>query len=1723
MDKESKKSSFDSMPDNEKLCFDSSKSTSNVVEFEPNLLRHARIHFGSIADQVLEVKVVPNSWTVPYAKPAPTGERYTPLEIAEITEDSKESKSLIKSWSDAKPRFTSFLELCIHPTGITRIKSMKDVEWKTAIKNMDVLAVHKLMIELHTFVKGGAGFQDDDATQKEHSNFNRLGGENLVSYIQRYTRMKEKLITVGATGITDKKYMYRFLEGLKTYDKSLAVQNKVVEYLALVETNNFPLNLATVQSELTALDRVQNVVQPSQPKGGNPFATVNVTDASFVPKPRMFADKSVGYQEPDGSYRIYTMNGISKKLKFEPGKGTTIDNQTADKKKGKGKKKKKDEGGNSDTPNSDRYFRSQAKKTGKSEAEVRKDTQCNNCFEYHECIAKDCKRPKKPAPAVNTTHANLKVGWNESEEVIETPEHLKGFFSVLAIDANPIEPSYLSDAPKKKKKKKPKKKVKTAELDWEEVPIVDTPSWLKNLGAPTMCMAHGMSKVATEEELELEESRRLKNYNSVNIDDHANIHLFANKSLLTNLRKLKDPIRVVGMGGMSKFIEYIGEHPLLGDVLYDPNNGYNIMSMDLLEELGYIDRKSEDRKTLYLYHKENKSVIAFKKDPFDRFWKCPVEEFDRELIRSFPIVAQLHREYFAYPMSAYYTVEQQRRAQEAIQLHQALDHPSDRSLTALLQSNSMINVPITAQDLANARAIYGPCPHCLEGKPKPHVGSHKTFDPGGAPTKPGQLLHADIVWINGKPRMFVVDNVTGYCDLLMMKSKSQGECCDAFESVIHKYKSNLKVVRMISCDSERSLIACETFLNGLGVKLALRIPYEHEKIAERHIRILRERMETKLKELPYRLPADLYDALASECVRTMNLVPNGKSMPHTPQELVTEEKFNYLTDFVVPFGMPVLCDTHTGKKQYNGTSSPQEIGFCLGPAANVKGGCWVYFKGRQEALVRRGLQPCPMTQDLIDFMNHWHDSKPEEGVMLKFTETFEYSEDGLDKRVPDEFDRFQKENAEKTTVDPAVAPKLDGPRVPAPFSTPSKSGRSEVSNSLQSDTNPLQSDTNWLQSDTNQVQSDTNSLHTDTPIADPIRFGANVATPVANPIPTPVKPANRQVVQPSPAPEADRWASVKARDRKPNSKYVASISRVYSIAAYLTDRYKHIGDSYSINADPGVFAGAGNMSATEALKSDHAEEAKEAISKEFRQLIKIKAWKYLRNVSQASPSVHKKITPCSMFVKKKKDGDSNFLIWKARLVGGGHRTDPTAYEPFETHSPTVPLEVAMMQLGVASYEKANVETFDIPCAYLNATLAPDRQQLMRFPKHLAAILAEIDPDAKRHLQPDGTILVQVLRALYGFPESAKLWNEYMTAALKNAGYTQSKSEACLFRKVIRANGSEKKEWSTITLYVDDCLHVYNSERMKRDLYARLRDANLPTPTVQVLNLANSISYLGMVITMKGPGWLFVAQPGYTKEILEEFKPKRSYPTPCDPNIFKRPEAELQGEPVDMTQYLSKLMKLMFLGTRTRPDLLPTLSALSTKARGPNVYDMARLDRVIGYLSDTVDLGINIRVKEMKLYGYCDASWACHQDLKGHTGIIATMGYNGFPIYCKSQKQKVVTRSSTEAELVALFTGVDYMLYLRRLFGFMGYNSEEPITILQDNTSTITMAYMGKTGSGSNYKYMDLKYFWIKDYLDNRIFELKYLQTDAMLADFMASPRVGSVFRLMRNTLLGYER
>ena len=72
------------------------------------------------------------------------------------------------------------------------------------------------------------------------------------------------------------------------------------------------------------------------------------------------------------------------------------------------------------------------------------------------------------------------------------------------------------------------------------------------------------------------------------------------------------------------------------------------------------------------------------------------------------------------------------------------------------------------------------------------------------------------------------------------------------------------------------------------------------------MRVVREKMEAKLSELPYPLPPVLCDELALNVVKNCNEMPNAHTTPRTPREMVTGEKFNFLTDLIAPFGAPIM-------------------------------------------------------------------------------------------------------------------------------------------------------------------------------------------------------------------------------------------------------------------------------------------------------------------------------------------------------------------------------------------------------------------------------------------------------------------------------------------------------------------------------------------------------------------------------------------------------------------------------------------------------------------------------------------------------------------------------------------------------------------------------------------------------------------------------------------------
>ena len=95
--------------------------------------------------------------------------------------------------------------------------------------------------------------------------------------------------------------------------------------------------------------------------------------------------------------------------------------------------------------------------------------------------------------------------------------------------------------------------------------------------------------------------------------------------------------------------------------------------------------------------------------------------------------------------------------------------------------------------------------------------------------------------------------------------------------------------------------------------------------------------------------------------------------------------------------------------------------------------------------------------------------------------------------------------------------------------------------------------------------------------------------------------------------------------------------------------------------------------------------------------------------------------------------------------------------------------------------------------------------------------------------------------------------------------------------------------------------------------------------------------------------------------------------------------------------------------------------------------------------------------------FVDAAFAVHPDQKSHTGYYMTLGSGA--VISSSKKQKLNTRSSTEAELVATDDAASPMLWTSRFLHEQGYDVKT--IFYQDNRSAILMESNGCSSGNSS--------------------------------------------------------
>ena len=148
--------------------------------------------------------------------------------------------------------------------------------------------------------------------------------------------------------------------------------------------------------------------------------------------------------------------------------------------------------------------------------------------------------------------------------------------------------------------------------------------------------------------------------------------------------------------------------------------------------------------------------------------------------------------------------------------------------------------------------------------------------------------------------------------------------------------------------------------------------------------------------------------------------------------------------------------------------------------------------------------------------------------------------------------------------------------------------------------------------------------------------------------------------------------------------------------------------------------------------------------------------------------------------------------------------------------------------------------------------------------------------------------------------------------------------------------------------------------------------------------------------------------------------------------------------------------------------------------------------------------------------WVDASFAVHANMRSHTG--ATMSLGKGSIYSASTRQKLNTKSSTEAKLVGVDDAMPMILWTRQFMIGQGYTIDDNI-VYQDNQSAMLLENNGTKSSTKRTRHLDIRFFFVTDRIRAKQLTVEYCPTGDMWADVFTKPLQGAAFYKFRKLIL----
>lgn len=404
-----------------------------------------------------------------------------------------------------------------------------------------------------------------------------------------------------------------------------------------------------------------------------------------------------------------------------------------------------------------------------------------------------------------------------------------------------------------------------------------------------------------------------------------------------------------------------------------------------------------------------------------------------------------------------------------------------------------------------------------------------------------------------------------------------------------------------------------------------------------------------------------------------------------------------------------------------------------------------------------------------------------------------------------------------------------------------------------------------------------------------------------------------------------------------------------------------------------------------------------------------------------------------------------------------------------------------MLLYLAAYHNWEIVQWDFKNAFTHADI--DKELYVEQPEGVTAIPNKV---------------YKLNKALYGLKQSPRIWYNHLANNLKKEGFYPIFADQAVFKNDTLG--------IIIICHVDDLL-VFgpNIEQINKIQTKLGKD-------LELTNLGPVSYFLGMEITRDRKNKVIkLNQKNYTQNILQRFNKQNLNPV-STPGIIglKMEKNTEQASPKDIKQYQQEVGSLIYLSTKTRPDIAYNVNTCARFMSNPNKIHYQALNQIWKYLNYTPTLGITYSGQsEPYILGYCDSDWG--GDIIGRKSTSAYyFSFGRSPISWASQLQKTVALSSCEAEYMALKEAVKEYLYLISVIKQLNIENKEKFHLFTDSLSAIELA--NNPEHHAKTKHIDIQYHFVREHVTNNTIQLSHISTKEQLADMLTKALSGPTFK-----------